>query len=260
MLFARREKEKLQPLEEHLKNVYIYSKRIAEINKIDVEEEVLKLLAFLHDVGKADKKWQSSFPKVEKYPHALLGLPLAYAFLKKNNIEEELKFLILSIILSHHRGLKKGMYEGKYANLNANYAEEIFDILRKAKIEIERNDVNNLLLERKYDGAKWKEKPLTCLDIQQKCIDFLERLKKEEMLEFREKFWKLQGILVEADFLDVKMWEESLSEENVFQQFYFPSFHKLIESKQPKGKYEWQKSCLECSYKYIIIPLSLIHI
>lgn len=233
-LFARKTITSFQPLEDHLKHVYELMIKILQENAIKIDTQTIKLIAFLHDCGKATEVWQKNFPNVSRFPHALLSLPLAYALLKKNKIEDTKALLILSIILSHHKPFTQDIYEGEAIGERiVSYEDEIFSILKKNNLEISKGEINN------FTPLNISEKLLTEIFGKGLCRN----------KEFIEKFWKLQGALIEADFLDVGMWKDKIS----YKDFYYP-FQQFELSKKPEGEYVWQKECINDA-KFIFIPM-----
>ena len=252
MLFARKTKEKIQSLEEHLKGTLNLLIKILSLNNIDIEPSYVKLLALLHDCGKADKRWQRNYPNINKLPHSLLSLPLVHAIAKKLNSDEVKRILLGLIIVSHHRTLHQDLYSEIKVE-KVEYDKEIFEFLRKQGIEITEEEIEKLLKEKIYD---WESKsyierllePNNLLNLKYIGDLLYAGLEKDE--NFIDQFWKLQGALIEADFIDVAKWKENKS----LEDFFFP-FNHFFCDKQPTGDFLWQLECINSTSNFIIIRM-----
>jgi CRISPR-associated endonuclease/helicase Cas3 len=250
MLFARKSEKKIQPLEEHLKNTFDLLMEVLSLNKIDIEPFYIRLLAFLHDCGKADKRWQENYPNISKLPHSLLGLPLVHTVAKKFNLDEFRRILLALIVVSHHRSLHQNLYS-EIKIERPRYDEEIFTLLRKLGIEVSENEVKTSLKERVYDleNRTFTEKILSLNELlREKYMNKLSSFVNDK--NFINQFWKLQGALIEADFLDVARWKENKKLEDFL--FPFNSFHC---DKQPVGDFSWQTECIKTISNFIIIKM-----
>jgi CRISPR-associated endonuclease/helicase Cas3 len=250
MLFARKVEGKVQPLEEHLENTFNLLKKILSLNGIDIEPFYMQLLALLHDCGKAEKHWQESYPNITELPHSLLALPLVHVVAEKFKIDEFKRVLLGLIIVSHHRTLHKDLYSGIEVK-KTEYDEEIFKFLKKWGIEINKEEMELLLKEKVYDwiNRSFKEKILNPEELlKERYINNL--LKFENNKDFINQFWKLQGALIEADFLDVAKWKENKK----LEDFFFP-FHSFYCNKQPIGDFSWQVECVKNASNFVIIRM-----
>lgn len=249
MLFARKIGERTQPLREHLNDVFSFMNSLLERNRIKVDPTVVKLIAFLHDCGKADKKWQENYPNVSNFPHSLLGLPILSAIAKKLNLNDRIETLLASIIVSHHRTLHEDLYSA--INTAADYREEIFNILAENDWKIDKNDIKMILKRKSYSPFKKKEikKFFTPRELWQD--EYLGRIRKfAKDKEFVNLFWKLQGALIEADYISVGKWEGKVKNLEICYPFTNFVFDKKLEN-----EFIWQKECEMCNSPFIIIKM-----
>lgn len=247
MLFARKENQKEEPLKDHLKRVSELVPQLLQENNINFDPYVAKLIGFCHDCGKSDKKWQENYPSISKYPHALLTLPILHTIIENRISDEKLKTILACVVVSHHQPLKKGLYEN-FKKLIAEYDKNIFDLLRdEIGISITTTDIDKSLLHKVYIPSKSippVEKILSPLELWEKYSDRIEKFSREN--EFIDLFWKLQGALIEADYLSVATWRGEKIEE-----FYHPFFSFNFR----KRPYDWQEECKENLSNFLIIRM-----
>jgi len=110
-----------------VRNLYLHPRY--EVYKNDFQKLII-LAAYIHDAGKADKRWQEYIKNknIQKpvIPHPLFSLPIAKHFLEENlimsnpNAKSFFINLALIAIATHHSPISNEKYEG-YQNREAKY-------------------------------------------------------------------------------------------------------------------------------------------
>ncbi|RLJ01888.1 MAG: CRISPR-associated endonuclease Cas3'', partial [Candidatus Aenigmatarchaeota archaeon] len=109
------------------RNLYLHPRY--EVYKNDFQKLII-LAAYIHDAGKADKRWQEYIKdkNIQKpvIPHPLFSLPIAKHFLEENlimsnpNAKSFFINLALIAIATHHSPISNEKYE-RYENWEAEY-------------------------------------------------------------------------------------------------------------------------------------------
>ena len=155
-LYGKKDKDLYSHLIEVGKNseyivdrIYI-SEQVTKLIDEKIIKEMIILHSYLHDLGKADKKFQQDKKqnpeRKSDSPHPLFSLPLAYEIMnKKLNenfiINDNIKSLLLSIailsIATHHSDYSNNLYS-RFRDINpkydgfSTYTESPFSLLQEA--------------------------------------------------------------------------------------------------------------------------------
>ena len=124
-----------------VKRVYMPTDKGKKLNYLSDCQDLKRLMvvqAYLHDLGKLDKRFQedktNNPDKPSALPHALFSLPLADKLLQKLNLNcgkftEALKAVIMISIATHHSMMQEGLYKSwKYRDApNYHYIQDGYD-------------------------------------------------------------------------------------------------------------------------------------
>lgn len=141
-------KQKEKPLAKHIDEILSISKRLAKKHKLTEYTEILKQLAWWHDIGKLNPKWDVH--KKIKPPHSALS---AYLFLKYSDYENPRLFYL---ILKHHSHLTPIPSNLSYISKNilgkikfpidlSEALKSSMDILREFKNSIKNDKKSNVI-------------------------------------------------------------------------------------------------------------------
>lgn len=152
-----------------------YGEKIPEIGKS------ILVSSLLHDIGKADKRFQKYLKgkRSSSPPHALLSLPIVEQILQKGNFQEKIKNYSLLSIASHHSPLHHHLYKSRHSELLPELSKEL----------------NPLLRELGFSEVKIKEEP--AYKVMKKARKELRGYKDKKD---RQLFIFLQGIIQRADY------------------------------------------------------------
>lgn len=151
-----------------------------------------KIAAALHDIGKADTRFQQYLVgKKTKTFHPLLGLPVVDELVKF--LPKLIQSLIILSVASHHTPLHKDLYSS---------ADDLQTLVVEDKYEFE-NIVNNLLLKIGIGFNKNEENYYSkrCKVVLNKAKFNISADSYNDKVELREKFVIIQGILNYCDWL-----------------------------------------------------------
>jgi len=131
--------------EEVVKTLYV-SKRWNKFK--DLLDDLIIYSTYIHDAGKADRRWQE-YIKGEmdkpKVPHPLFSLPIAKKYLEENLKTEKTKIKELFInlgllsIATHHSAFNNDKYS-RYAGRRADYFFEFMDTLEPYSLFYEASE------------------------------------------------------------------------------------------------------------------------
>lgn len=115
-------------------------------------KKLIVLQAYLHDLGKLDKRFQedkkNNPERPSSLPHALFSLPLAEEIIKKNgyeNLDKNIIAFMMVSIASHHSVMHNGLYEKwkysiqnkpQYMGLESRSYESAYTVFEKYKKQI----------------------------------------------------------------------------------------------------------------------------
>jgi CRISPR-associated endonuclease Cas3-HD len=120
-------------------------------------EQIVRLSALLHDIGKAADDYQNN-PKLENfYLHEVPSAVIAKRALEKNNIREECKDLIVITVLQHMNSMRDWMSSNREVNkgwLFSKFSEHILRFLNgknivkgEINLDVNSNDASKLIKE-----------------------------------------------------------------------------------------------------------------
>jgi CRISPR-associated endonuclease Cas3-HD len=131
-------------------------------------EQIVRLSALLHDIGKAADYYQNN-PKLENfYLHEVPSAVIAKRTLEENNIREEYKDLIVITVLQHMNSMRDWISSNRDVNgrwLFSKFSEQILRFLNgknivKGEINLDVNSNDAFELIKEYqDKSRSNDKP-----------------------------------------------------------------------------------------------------
>jgi CRISPR-associated endonuclease Cas3-HD len=131
-------------------------------------EQIVRLSALLHDIGKAADYYQNN-PKLENfYLHEVPSAVIAKRTLEENNIREECKDLIVITVLQHMNSMRDWISSNRDVNgrwLFSKFSEQILRFLNgknivkgEINLDVNSNDASKLIKEYQ-DKSRSNDKP-----------------------------------------------------------------------------------------------------
>jgi CRISPR-associated endonuclease Cas3-HD len=131
-------------------------------------EQIVRLSALLHDIGKAADYYQNN-PKLENfYLHEVPSAVIAKRALEDNNIREEYKDLIVITVLQHMNSMRDWISSNRDVNrgwLFSKFSEHILRFLNgknivkdEINLDVNSNDASKLIKEYQ-DKSRSNDKP-----------------------------------------------------------------------------------------------------
>jgi CRISPR-associated endonuclease Cas3-HD len=131
-------------------------------------EQIVRLSALLHDIGKAADYYQNN-PKLENfYLHEVPSAVIAKRTLEENNIREECKDLIVITVLQHMNSMRDWISSNRDVNrrwLFSKFSEHILKFLNgknivkdEINLDVNSNDASKLIKEYQ-DKSRSNDKP-----------------------------------------------------------------------------------------------------
>ncbi|USH00005.1 CRISPR-associated helicase Cas3' [Thermococcus argininiproducens] len=203
---SHKNEQQEKSLKQHIEEIIRVSKILAQKHRLQDHEKILKTLAWWHDLGKLNPRWDIT--KKKKPPHSALS---AYLFLRYSNIKDPKIFYFilrhhshLTPILSHPNYLAKNVLGRIQFPIDYNSVFRlIYQETKQLNEFIERNKRENVIYVDLFGIFKTtdivsamfeseneiiKEKPsFRETDIKQG----LQRYVKDKGLQFNEKKWEL---------------------------------------------------------------------
>jgi len=177
---------------EHLLYTLERALKLIDPNKDDMLNKAALIAAALHDIGKADERFQRYIRgKGSVEYHALLALPIVESILDLSNyiMDRYYKDLILLAIVSHHTPLTDNLYHTKNPNISIKEKDELNYIINMIFNKLGINSNINI--------------NISCARPKQILISVKDRVFNDykDKIRLREDFIYIQGILETADWL-----------------------------------------------------------
>ncbi len=225
-------------LEEHLINVFNFTKFLAQKHNIEINEKVLKFLA-LHDIGKIHPSFQEKLEKKNKinFYHSLMS----YIILKdtiKNYFNDIFAYFISFMILRHH---------GNFTLFNSNSKfQSLYNGYRDFYKEIDEECIENYL--KKFNIHFTKPN----MDAQDSPLRISRKLKRflnnnKDIIKVFKKYMILYGMFKIADSIDAL--NESIK--NIFKNFLINEERLLDHIKAKRDKIDFKKLNMQRKFSFI---------